>query len=282
MAIAVSIDIEFASLAQNHYENFPVASVLLPKKWRYPISLVYAYARIADDLADEGSDLPEIRLEKLSRMIDQIEAIDKKSMPLEPLFQALKPLIESQQLSAQYFINLALAFKQDVVKSRYQNFNEVLQYCQYSANPVGRLLLELTDNASSENLKLSDNICTALQLINFLQDISSDLIERDRCYLPLDDLQLLDLKPADILDAKTHLSFEPFIEQQWLRASALLQSGKPLGKRLTGLFGLEIRLIIASGEKVLALLKKRRNPLMRPLLKKWHYTGIFFKALFKY
>lgn len=253
-------------LARSHYENFPVASRFLPKKIRRPIAVIYAFARQADDIADEGNMSPLERLEQLEQYGQSLEAIRSDLLPQEPVFVALQDVLKNHPLlPIQLFFDLLTAFKQDVVKSTYKNFEELLAYCQYSANPIGRLLLHLTDNASPENLAYSDNICTALQLINFLQDLKSDLLIRNRRYLPQDELQAS--------------SYDAVIHSQLLRAESLLEKGSPLGKNLTGLFGFEIRLIINAGRIIIQCLKNRKYKDERPTLQFWHWPKVLITSL---
>lgn len=161
-------------IAQNHYENFPVASFILPKRLRAPIAVIYAFARTADDIVDEGNETAIERLKNLDHFKSELDNIQHNKMT-NPIFIALQHVISMHQLPIELFYDLLTAFKQDITQTDYQTFEEVLRYCRYSANPIGRLLLHLNGKASHENLLLSDNICTGLQLINFMQDLASDL-----------------------------------------------------------------------------------------------------------
>ena len=162
-------------LAQSHYENFPVASLLLPKALRQPISVIYAFARNADDIADEGHYSASHRLAQLDHYEQQLIAASQQAYHGDdPVFIALQDVMRRFQLPSQLFSDLLTAFRQDVEKDHYQNYTDLLNYCQYSANPVGRLLLHLNDQAQPYWLQQSDAICTALQLINIYQDIQQD------------------------------------------------------------------------------------------------------------
>jgi squalene synthase HpnC len=271
MAITETKSLESAyqaseALARSHYENFPVASRFLPKNIRRPIAVIYAFARQADDIADEGDFTESIRLEKLQNYWQALEKITQNVLPSESVFIALYDVLKKNpSLPTELLFDLLRAFKQDVVKKTYINFEEILNYCQYSANPIGRLLLHLTNNATPENLAYSDNICTALQLINFLQDVDSDLKLRNRCYLPQDELKL---QTQAIV-----------IQTQLLRIEQLLKKGAPLGKNLTGLFGFEIRLIINAANIILKNLKNRKSDDERSTLKIWHWPQILILSL---
>ncbi|PJA98499.1 MAG: squalene synthase HpnC, partial [Ignavibacteriales bacterium CG_4_9_14_3_um_filter_30_11] len=181
-AYKISLD-----LAKSHYENFPVVSFLIPKEQRKHIAIIYWFARTADDIADEGNINNEERLKKLDELSDRIISISKDKI-LNEFDAAFLNTIRTKNLSPENLINLLIAFKQDVTKKRYENFDEVLNYCKNSANPVGRLILEL-NNINDEKAKVfSDNICTALQLTNFIQDIEIDY-KKGRIYLPQDEMK---------------------------------------------------------------------------------------------
>lgn len=270
-------------LAKDHYENFPVASVLLPKKIRLPIAAIYAFARQADDFSDEGNLSDIERLEHLTNCEKKLKNIRNYAFHdnNDKIYTALKDTIYNFNLPINLFLDLIKAFKQDVTKSEYQDFGEVLDYCKNSANPVGRLLLHLTNNDSQENLVLSDNICTSLQLINFLQDIYSDAVDRNRCYMPLDDMQKYGFSLDLIKQKYVSQDFSKFITEQINRAKKLMDKGKPLERKLTGIFGIEIRLIILGGETIIQALYNRRSIYDRPTINKLSWLNILIKSLFK-
>jgi phytoene synthase len=168
-----------------HYENFPVASVLLPKHLRPAVDAIYAFSRMADDFADEKLYEGQ-RMERLTEWGSYLN----QDEPTHPVFVALKDAIRVHNIPKVLLLDLLTAFKQDVVKSRYQTFREVLEYCRYSANPVGRLVLVVNGQASETTNGLSDAVCTALQLANFWQDVAVDFA-KDRIYLPQDECDFL-------------------------------------------------------------------------------------------
>lgn len=171
----------------DHYENFPVASFLLPKRLVPAVEAIYAFARSADDLADEGEATPAQRLASLEQYEAALGAIERGDPAADPMFERLAAIVAQYRLPLQPFYDLLSAFKQDVVLKRYPDFARLLDYCRRSANPVGFLMLSLYGAASPANVRDADAICSSLQLINFLQDIGIDR-EKDRIYLPLDDL----------------------------------------------------------------------------------------------
>ena len=258
------------NMAQSHYENFPVASVLLPQKLRLPISVIYAFARTADDFADEG-DLPqETRLEQLDAYSKALSEIKNHGYSgTNPIFIALTDVIKKHNLPISLFNDLLSAFKQDVVKNRYANFEEVLDYCTRSANPVGRLLLHLNGEPSDEQLEQSDPICSALQLINFYQDIIQDYTEQNRVYIPQDELSLAKLQESDLLEADTqHLA--SLLNSLYKRTKDLLKVGYLLGTSVKGRLGWEIRAMSLGGISTLQMLSEQddSNLLTRPRLHK--------------
>jgi squalene synthase HpnC len=267
-------------MVRNHYENFPVASFILPKRLRQPISVIYAFARTADDFADEGDDDAETRLTKLKQYDDYLDAIGKGEAVDHPIFIALADVIEQHQLPLQLFHDLISAFRLDVTKKRYADINDVWEYCRYSANPVGRLLLHLMDAATPQNLEHSDAICSALQLINFLQDIDQDYTENNRIYLPQTDLAALNISEEQIRDKHTDAAFRKLIQQQIGYAREKMLLGKPLGRAVGGRFGFQLRLMIHGGLRVLDLLDMQHDDMFsRPRLKKRDWLVMLLRSL---
>jgi squalene synthase HpnC len=255
-------------MAVNHYENFPVASLLLPSRFRHPVALIYRFAREADDFADEG-DLPDdIRLQQLDGFRRELHRIDAGAPPGIPWFSALARIVGERRLPVDAFRDLLSAFSQDVTKKRYADYGEVLDYCQRSANPVGRLLLILYGNATAQNLAYSDAICSSLQLINFLQDIAIDY-RKGRIYLPQDEMARFEVSERQIAAGDVGGNWRSFIAFQIARARELLYAGAPLGRILTGRVGLEMRMIIAGGDRILTKITRvggdvfRRRPVLR-------------------
>ena len=177
------------ALARSHYENFPVVSFLIPKRQRKHIAIIYRFARTADDIADEGELSGEERIKKLDELEKKIDEIVTGAYKND-FDAALGETVKVNKLSPENLKNLLKAFKQDVIKKKYENFDEVLSYCKYSANPVGRLILELNKIRNVKAIEYSDSICTALQLTNFIQDIEIDY-SKGRIYLPQDEMENL-------------------------------------------------------------------------------------------
>ncbi|MDR2015429.1 MAG: squalene synthase HpnC [Azoarcus sp.] len=238
----------------NHYENFPVASLLLPANLREPLEVIYAFARSADDIADEGDIAPEKRLEQLAAYRGALDAIENGGLagmcgqPL--LFTRLARIILSNNLPLTPFYALLDAFEQDIGKKRYEDFNDLADYCRRSANPVGRLLLTLFNADTVENFPLSDCICTGLQLVNFWQDVAQDW-KKGRIYLPLQDMALFKVTEEDIAASRCDERWQALLAFEVSRAKAILNTGAPLARRLRGRIGWELRLTVASGLYIL-------------------------------
>ena len=267
-------------LARGHYENFPVASRLLPRRLQKPIAVIYAFARSADDFADEG-DLPaEVRLSLLDEYVDKLDAL-RDGQPLgDPLFIALRDVIDRRDLPLEPFYDLLSAFRQDVTQHRYADFAEVLEYCRRSANPVGRLVLHLCGEATVDNLRDSDAVCTALQLINFWQDLAQDYDENDRVYLPQDEMAACGVSEAHLIERRIDAALRKLLDMQIARTRELMLSGAALGARLKGRLGVEIRATINGGLCVLDALARRDNPFVRPRLRRRDWLHILWSAVF--
>lgn len=277
--------------ARTHYENFPVASVFLPHHLREPIALIYSFARQADDFADEGDLTIDQRLALLNGFRAQLDLLQAYIKPEQPFFLTLGAMIRDQKLAFAPFYDLLDAFSQDVTKTRYQDFREVLDYCRRSANPIGRLLLQLYQAATPENIAMSDNICSALQLINFLQDIAIDFKKnagKQRIYLCQEELMQFGISEQQIAAyvagiKPINTDWRNFMQFNLMRTAHMLNSGKPLGKTLKGRIGFEMRMIIAGGERILSKINQIQGDVFnrRPTLNYYDWLIIFAKALLK-
>ena len=215
-------------IAKNHYENFPVASLLLPKEKRRYIYSIYAFARAADDFADE--DYIEGGKEKRLVLLDEWHSKLKdcyNGKTYSPIFIALKQTVTDCNIPIEPLENLLKAFKQDVVKSRYATFDEVLDYCKNSANPIGRLVLMIFGTRDEEFFKYSDKICTALQLTNFWQDIAVDL-KKDRVYLPEEDLKKFGYSYNELSVKQYNDNFKNLLKFEVDRTQKIFDEGKKL------------------------------------------------------
>ncbi len=238
----------------DHYENFPVASLLLPARLREPVEAIYAFARSADDIADEGDAAPAERLARLADYQAALDALERgepaRDPTLAPMFERLGRAIRQHALPVQPLRDLLDAFAQDVTQKRYADFAELQNYCRRSANPVGCLLLHLYNRASDDNLHLSDCICTALQLINFWQDVAVDW-QKQRIYLPADDMAHFNVGEHDIAAQNNDACWKALLGFQIDRARTLMRTGAPLTRRLPGRVGFELRLVVQGGLRIL-------------------------------
>lgn len=242
-----------------HYENFPVASWLCPPALRPAVVAIYHFARCADDLADEGDDSPEQRLAALRAYRADLHAVAAAKAPsprwLRPVFAALGPVIARHRLPLPLLEALLDAFEQDLVKSRYADRAELLDYCRRSADPVGRLLLHLYGIQDADSLRRSDAICSSLQLINFWQDFSRDL-PRGRVYAPAGDLARHGLSAEDLLAGRDGPATRALIRELCDWARALMLEGAPLVHRIPGRAGWELRLVVQGGLRILEKIRR--------------------------
>lgn len=268
------------STAISHYENFPVASWILPARFREPVRLIYAFARQADDFADEGEFEPAQRLALLSGFSEQLDRIERRQSATIALFEPLGATIRAHGLPIQLFRDLLSAFAQDVRKQRYADFGEVMDYCRRSANPIGRLLLHLYGETDARNLAMSDGICSSLQLINFLQDVAIDYA-KDRIYLPQNDMARYGIDEAQIARGDAGGMWGAFMQAQIERARKMLQAGAPLGRVLKGRLGMELRMIVMGGDRILRKLHAHKGDVFahRPVLERPDWLVMFARAL---
>lgn len=267
-------------MSVNHYENFPVASILLPKKLHSPVQAIYAFARSADDLADEGDAAPADRLAALAAYAAELDRIARREPPRQALFGKLGDVIERHHLPLQPFHDLLSAFSQDVVTPRYATFADLMDYCRRSANPVGNLMLHLYGRASEQNLQDSDAICSALQLINFWQDVAIDW-QKNRIYIPQEDLQRFAVSEDQLARSESNDAWRALLAYQVARARALMLSGAPLALRLPGRIGWELRMVVQGGLCILDAIEANDYDVFRrrPVLKKSDWMRIIWRSI---
>jgi squalene synthase HpnC len=267
-------------MSVGHYENFPVASVLLPRALRTPVAHIYWFARSADDIADEGDASAEKRLQGLEIYREELRRIGAGQPAVLDGFNRLADTIRAHRLPLQPFFDLLDAFAQDVRKKRYADFVELLDYCRRSADPVGRLMLHLYGAATPENLRHSDVICSALQLINFWQDIAIDW-QKGRVYLPQADLRRFGVDEAQIEQGECNAAWRELLRFEVARSRAMLESGAPLALGLPGRIGWELRMVLQGGLRILEKIDEREGDVFRrrPVLRAWDWPLMFGRAL---
>ena len=243
------MDVRLQKLARTHYENFPVGSRFIPARYREAVHLVYAFARVADDIADEGTMDRSERVQKLSDW--ELLLVDSLNGTVaDEFFSGLASVIRRYRIPVQYFKDLISAFNQDTGNPEYQTFDEIIGYCSRSANPIGRIMLKIFNSSNSRNDLLSDHICTALQLTNFLQDISIDT-RRNRFYIPAKELTEYGLRRQDLAGQNKKEAMVRLMKSQVERTRQIFGQGKELFFLVHNDLRFELKLIWHGGMRIL-------------------------------
>lgn len=270
---------QLQQLATAHYENFPVGSRFIPSRYRDAVHLVYAFARVADDIADEGTFTGEERIRKLDAWESQLlRSVNGDST--DEFFKKLAAAIDRFGIPVELFSELIVAFKRDVENPIYNTFDDVLDYCRYSANPVGRIILTIFSSSDAATVVLSDKICTALQLTNFLQDISVDT-RRNRLYIAAEDLRRFGIDFADFSTSARHEAFTQLMKFQVERIRQLFADGQQLPALVHKDLRFELKLILQGGLRILEKIEKTGYDTrsLRPTLTTMDAVLIGLKAL---
>lgn len=269
----------------NHYENFPVASLLCPRALRPAVRAIYAYARTADDLADEGTAPATQRLADLAAFEADLHAVAAGAAPSARWRAVFEPLAEAMHrhaLPMSPLTDLLSAFRQDTVQASYPDRDALIDYCRRSAHPVGRLMLHLYGLGDGDSLRESDAICGALQLANFWQDMSVDR-RRGRLYVPLADAQRHGVDASELLDGRDGTRVRALLAELVAWTRDMMCSGAPLAHRIPGRAGWELRFVVQGGLRILEQIERngfdvlQRRPALRwrdaPALA-WHALGM--------
>lgn len=264
------------SLARTHYENFPVGSYFLPRKFRVPIRLVYAFARVADDIADEGDETMDSRLQRLDGWEEELNR-GLRSESENPFFVELGEAIRTFRIPPSLFSDLITAYRMDARGTGYRTFDELLIYCRHSANPVGRILLHIFGCIGEESSRQSDAICTALQLTNFWQDLSVD-IKRNRDYIPASDIAQFGLTKEALRRGSGQVG--PMVKFQIERTRRLFLEGSPLLRSIDRRFSFELRLTYHGGMRILEKVESLGDAIIsrRPSLSKYDWALVFARS----
>jgi hydroxysqualene synthase len=265
-------------IARSHYENFPVASRFVSKEIRKYVWTIYAFARIADDYADEpGFTLAE-RIDNLNQWEQYLEECYNGN-PTHRVFAALAETVERFQLPHELFQNLLAAFRADITVNRYETYQDVTAYCRNSANPIGRLLLLLLNYRSETMMHLSDSICTALQLTNFWQDVSVDM-QKNRIYLPLEDMEEFGYSEDELFEQRVNDHFRNLMAFQIQRTAELFVEGKPLLTIVGQDLSMELKLTWNGGTRILQKIHEQNYDVLtkRPALSKMDKLGLLFRS----
>jgi squalene synthase HpnC len=271
-------------LATSHYENFGVVSWFLPKELHQHFFNIYSYCRISDDLGDEVGDT-RLSMMLLDRWEQELDAMygalgGAADVPTHPVFVALADTVVKFGIPKHEFSDLLVAFRQDQTVSHYETFDDLLGYCKNSANPVGHLVLYLCGYSDTERQLLSDYTCTALQLANFWQDVAVDW-EKNRVYLPIEDLRRFNVFEADIRDRRFKPEFRELMKFEVERAREWFDRGLPLIKQVKPSLALDIELFSRGGQEILSAIEKQNFDVLssRPTISKLRKTGLLLRAL---
>ncbi len=272
--------IKALSFAKNHYENFPVISFLVPKHLQKHIAIVYKFARLADDIADETNLPSDKRLSLLEDFSHKFNQALKNEFS-NPFWEALINTINLFNLTPENFSRLLIAFKSDIRFTRFQTFPEILNYCSNSANPVGRIILELFGIREEKAIAYSDNVCTALQLINFYQDVSID-IKQNRIYIPEDELQKFSVTLDEIKKTNFSDNFRKLMKFQIERVDSMFREGRNILSYLPFRLKIEIAWTILGGEKISSKIKEKNYNVLnyRPKINISDVSMILAKSFF--
>ncbi|WP_333743524.1 squalene synthase HpnC [Streptomyces ardesiacus] len=271
---ARAVDQEQGTLAKAADENFPVAPFFLPRAWRTDLMAVYGFARLVDDIGDGdlapgGADarllgVPADRADDRLVMLDAFEEDLRRvfdGTPRHPLLRRLVPTVRRRSLTPEPFLGLIAANRQDQLVARYETYDDLLAYCELSANPVGRLVLAVTGTSTPERIRRSDEICTALQIVEHLQDVAEDL-GRDRIYLPAEDMKRFHVRESDLAAPTANASVRALIAYEAARARDLLNEGAPLVGSVHGRLRLLLAGFVAGGRAALSAIAAAQHDVL--------------------
>ncbi len=266
---------------KNHYENFTVGSLVLGKHMRDAIRTLYAFARLGDDIADEGNKSKKNRQKEIQYLKNNLKKIESNQKVHDPYFKILKNICLKYNIKINILYRFINAFNEDINHKPYRQFSDLINYCDAAANPAGELILSLIKKDTEENIHKSNAICTALALINFAQGITEDF-EKGRIYLPIDEMKKFGLKSRDIQQRNFTYHWVRY-KKYWVdRNYQILKEGLGLGKKIKGRLGIEIKMIELAAIVLLKRMKKSNCNLFTcpPKIKTLDWICIFFKAIF--
>jgi squalene synthase HpnC len=269
-------------LTGSHYENFSVVSVLLPKRLRQDFCNVYAFCRIADDLGDEVGDRTKA-LEYLGAFREQLREC-YAGRANTAVFVALAETIRRHEIPMKPFDDLIRAFEQDQTVTRHETFEQAVDYCTRSADPVGRIVLYICGYRDEERQRLSDKICTALQLINFWQDVRRDILERDRVYLPRVDMERFGVTVEQLREGRVTAGYRELIRWEVDRTEKMFDEGAALLPLLKPVYRKQIALFLKGGRAICAAVRRQEFDTLtkRPRLSKWQKGRLVAGTLMGY
>ena len=274
------ITLEAGKESKKHYENFPVATFLYPRKIRDAATILYQFARTVDDIADEGSLSDEKRLKKIEIYQHNLNLLKKNNENVSPLFIDIYKVMNQYSISTSLLQKFLDAFKQDVTKKRYKDFDEIINYTNKAAAPAGEMILALFNKNTKENIKYSNSICHALALIGMSQDIHEDIL-KDRLYIPMSQMNKYNLEIADIHNKKFNKNWKKF-KKSWIKhIKKSLLNGLPLLKNTKGRLNLQIKIMIGAAKILTTRMNNDNCNLFTkpPKLSKIDWLLLFFKCI---
>ena len=274
------ITLEAGKESKKHYENFPVATFLYPRKIRDAATILYQFARTVDDIADEGSLSDEKRLKKIEIYQHNLNLLKKNNENVSPLFIDIYKVMNQYSISTSLLQKFLDAFKQDVTKKRYKDFDEIINYTNKAAAPAGEMILTLFNKNTKENIKYSNSICHALALIGMSQDIHEDIL-KDRLYIPMSQMKKYKLEIADIHNKKFNNNWKKF-KKSWIKLiKKSLLNGLPLLKNTEGRLNLQIKIMIGAAKILTTRMNNDNCNLFTkpPKLSKIDWLLLFFKCI---
>ncbi len=274
------ITLEAGKESKKHYENFPVATFLYPQKIRDAATILYQFARAVDDIADEGSLSDQERLRKIGIYQNNLNFLKKNNLNVTPLFIDIYKVINQYSISTSLFQRFLDAFKQDVTKKRYKNFDELINYTNKAAAPAGEMILALFNKNTNENINYSNSICHALALIGMSQDIYEDIL-KDRLYIPINQMKKYNLEITDIHNKKFNSNWKKF-KKSWVKLiDTSISNGLPLLKKTKGRLNLQIKIMIGAAKLLTSRINNDDCNLFTkpPKLSKIDWLLLFFKCI---
>ena len=274
------ITLEVGKESKKHYENFPVATFLYPRKIRDAATILYQFARTVDDIADEGILSDDERLKKIEIYQNNLNLLKKNNSNVSPLFIDIYKVMNQYSISTSLFQRFLDAFKQDVTKKRYKNFDEIINYTNNAAAPAGEMMLTLFNKNTKENIKYSNSICHGLALIGMSQDIHEDIL-KDRLYIPISQMEKYSLDVIDIHNKKFNNNWKKF-KKSWIKLiKKSLLNGLPLLKNTEGRLNLQIKIMIGAAKILTTRMNNDNCNLFTkpPKLSKIDWLLLFFKCI---
>jgi squalene synthase HpnC len=274
------ITLEAGKESKKHYENFPVATLLYPKKIREAVVILYQFARTGDDIADEGIFSKEERLENLKIYQSNLNKLKKNNLNVDLLFLDIYKIINQYSIPINLLQKFIYAFKQDIINKRYENFKEFINYSNNAAAPAGQIILGLFREDTKQNIIYSKSICHALALIGISQDFYEDIL-KDRLYIPTNEMKKFNLEISDIHDKKFNANWKLFKEFWLQRIELILIQGTPLILNTKGRLRLQIKIMVSAAHLLISRMKNEECDLFNnpPKISKIDWLVLFCRCI---